>query len=34
MLKELSPKAEQLKAKLLNFMEEHVYPNEEVYEDN
>ncbi|SER67823.1 acyl-CoA dehydrogenase family protein [Psychrobacillus sp. OK032] len=33
MLKELSPNAEQLKVKLLNFMEEYVYPNEKVYED-
>ena len=33
MLKELSPKAKELHKKLLKFMEEHIYPNEKVYED-
>ena len=33
MLKELSPKAQQLKIRLLAFMEENVYPNEKVYEE-
>jgi acyl-CoA dehydrogenase len=33
MLKELSSNAEQLRTKLLRFMDEYVYPNEQVYED-
>ena len=32
MLKELSNKAEELREQLLQFMDEYVYPNEEVYE--
>ncbi len=33
MLKELSPKAEVLREKLIQFMDEYVYPNEAVYEE-
>ncbi|MGB6406945.1 MAG: acyl-CoA dehydrogenase, partial [Planococcus donghaensis] len=32
MLKELSPKAEELKGKLIKFMDEYVYPNEATVE--
>lgn len=32
MLLELSDKAKQLKSELLNFMDEYIYPNEEVFE--
>lgn len=32
MLKELSPKAQELRVKLLEFMDEHVYPNEKTVE--
>lgn len=33
MLKELTVNAEELRAKLLKFMDENVYPNEQLYED-
>ncbi|GKW45644.1 acyl-CoA dehydrogenase [Planococcus sp. NCCP-2050] len=32
MLKELSPKAQELRVKLIEFMDEHVYPNEKTVE--
>jgi acyl-CoA dehydrogenase len=33
MLKELSVNAKELQVKLLKFMEEHIYPNEGIFED-
>ena len=33
MLKELLPKAEQLRVQLLQFMDQYVYPNEQLFED-
>lgn len=33
MLKEISEQGKQLRSELLDFMEEYVYPNEQVYED-